>query len=233
MDPFARLPWFVLQDILYRLPDLPCLHRLSLVSPAVADFLQHNSSFSAVIERIMAHADGDWNMNPKVQLYLRTLAFLWWREETEDSQNPLPSSFEDVMYYMGTLSSGDLVLDHNSFGGIPLPRSMPPAVLRRLLRFSSRIRQVAHAYFYDGISRCTALRPIRRQDLDEDFLSECYDPRPQGVPFTPIDIGPPSWLEEQRLTREILPCYLFWELERAVMTGILSIEPDNIPIFGC
>ncbi|KAJ5584302.1 uncharacterized protein N7459_004102 [Penicillium hispanicum] len=230
MDPFARFPWFVLQDILCRLPDLPSLQRLAQASPAVAHFCQHDAIFSAVIERIMAHTDKDKGMNPKVQFYFRTLALLWWRGEGEDSQNPLPSSFEEVVYFIGTTSPEGIVLENNSFGDMSLPRSVPPAVLNRVLCLSTRLRQIAHACFHDWISRCLSLRPERLQNPDDEFSSERYHPRPQGVRFTPIDIGPPSWLEEQRLIRAILPCFLFWELKRAVMAGMLSIQPSNFDL---
>ncbi|KAL4982719.1 hypothetical protein BDW68DRAFT_182280 [Aspergillus falconensis] len=54
MDPFGRLPWFALHNILSALPDLPTLHSLHNASPDVAAFLQGNNDlFAQIVDSIM------------------------------------------------------------------------------------------------------------------------------------------------------------------------------------
>ncbi|KAJ5586774.1 uncharacterized protein N7459_002539 [Penicillium hispanicum] len=230
MDVFGALPWFLLRDILCRLPDLPTLHRLSQASPAVAKFLHHtNGVYTDIVEQIITHTDGQQGLNQKVQFYLRTLVLIWWRASADDERNPLPTSFEDVVYFIGKSSPEGRPLP-TGFGDNRLPRSTPPAALDRLLDLYSRVRQMAHACFHEWIARCMRLMPERLKDPGATFSRTRYHPRPQGVPLTPVDIGPPSWLEEQRLIRAFLRYYLFWELKEAVMTNVLPISPDNLDL---
>lgn len=227
MDPFATLPWFILQRILCLLPDLPTLHRISQSSLAVARFLRHTRAFPKVVEKIIARAERDQGTHPKIQFYLRTLVFIWWRASTcADDDNPLPSSFEEVAYFLGKSSpEGRTLLD--GFGDIHLPQSTPPSVLYRLLELSTQLRQSAHACFHDWMTRCMALRPERLKHPRDEFSHTYCHPRPEGVPLDPVDIGPPTWPEEQRLIRAILRHRLFWELKDAVMTRVLPAGEDN------
>ncbi|KAJ5586767.1 uncharacterized protein N7459_002532 [Penicillium hispanicum] len=231
MDPFAALPWFILRDILCLLPDLPTLHRASQSSRAVSGFLRRTGAFPHVVETIIAHKDRAQGVNPKVQLYLRTLVYVWWRGSPDAAadDNPLPASFEDVAYFIGKSCPDGKTLP-TGFGDSPIPRSTPSAVLYRLLELSTQLRQTAHACFHDWMARCRALKPERRENQRAEFSHLYCHPRPRGVPITPVDIGPPSWLEEQRLIRAILRYHLFWELKAAVTTGILSADRDNMDL---
>lgn len=244
MDPFTTLPECILLDILCLLPDLPTLHRLSQSSRAVANFLWHTEAFPKVVESITAHSDRAEGNDSKVQFYLRTLVFIWWRASTDttanadddddDDDNPLPSSYEEVAYFIGKSSpTGHALSRSRGFADGSLPRSTPPRVLYRLLELATQLRQKAHACFHDWMARCMALKPERLENLDEEFSPVYCHPRPRGIPFTPIDIGPPSWLEEQRLIRAILRYIFFWEIRDAVLRGILPADKNNpdLPLF--
>lgn len=233
MDPFITLPWFVLRDILSLLPNLPTLHCLYQASPAIAAYLNHDpGTFPAIVEEIIAHTDRDQGLNPKVQFYLRTLVFIWWRASAtnEDNAIPLPLSFEEVAYFLGKSGPNAQTLPRG-FGDTSLPRATPPVVLCRLLAFSAKLRQTTHACFHDWMTRCKILKPERMKNPDEEFSDPSLSPRPSGVPFTPVDIGPPSWLEEQRMMRAILRYFLFYELKDALKSQDLQMSNDH-PDYG-
>ena len=231
MDPFQRLPWFFLQDTLCLLPDLSTLFQLYQASPAVFAFLRRNPRiFHTVVESIIAHPEPDRGLHPKAQQYLRICVLLWWRENEiqtghqEPGTNPLPSSFDDVAFVLG-LSSLDSKTLPPGLGDDPLPRTAPVSALGRLLGYSSRIHQLTHAFFHDRVAECLKLRPERMVDREEPFHDSL--PRPRGTPITPVDIGPPIWLEEQRIILAVLRYLIFFELQRATKKNILAIGSQH------
>ncbi|KAI9733435.1 MAG: hypothetical protein M1834_003519 [Cirrosporium novae-zelandiae] len=240
MDPFCRLPWFILKDTLSLLPDLPTLHRLVNASPAVAAFLrQENSFFPEIVEAILSHPIRDKGLLPWTRFLLRTMVFIWWRtylrhsnSESDTRDNPLPSSYHAIISYFYFYTLDDPI-QPIGYGTVPLPRSTPCVVLFRLLAFSTRLRQITHACFHGLISRCMALKPERMETPDTEYNSftAVVDQsfRPAGRPFSPVDIGPPSWAEEQRLTKAVLRVSLFFELRKAAVThGSLNIGIETI-----
>ncbi|KAJ9394688.1 hypothetical protein DTO282F9_8414 [Paecilomyces variotii] len=250
MDPFDRLPWFVIRDILCLLPDLPTLHRLHDASPAIAAFLRHeNGLFSQIVETIISQ-ERDFGLLPQVQALLRILVFIWWRtspsdsnSELENETNPLPSTYKDFFEHIrstvqSTRKDGEWLepweLDP-SYADAPLPKSTPSIILCRLLAFSSRVRQIIHVYFHEMIARCMALKPgYDPNDLPfMDIKPEKRRSRRPVKPHMPRDIGPPSWIEEQRLLRCFLRIFLFFELRHAIHTrGLYTTEKAALSLQG-
>ena len=93
----------------------------------------------------------------------------------------------------------------------------PSAILRRLLRLMVRLRCLIHAYFHSTITRCLRLQ---LEHLPRKTLFYTTRPvvdlsrRPKGISYTPVDIGPPTWAEEQRLLSSFLCIVLFYELRK-------------------
>jgi hypothetical protein len=58
------------------------------------------------------------------------------------------------------------------------------------------------------------------------------DTRPKGIPLIPVDLGPPTYWEEQRLLQTALRFFLFWDLKDAVENGTFNMDhPDDDLIF--
>ncbi|KAE8374466.1 hypothetical protein BDV26DRAFT_295968 [Aspergillus bertholletiae] len=78
MDNFGRLPWFVLQNILSALPDLPSLHSLHNAAPEVAAFLHHNNGlFEQIVDAIIENTARERGLLPTVQCSVRQLVIRW------------------------------------------------------------------------------------------------------------------------------------------------------------
>jgi hypothetical protein len=105
MDPFARLPWFVLQNILSNLADLPLLYRLHNASPAVAAFLHANIDlFAATVDAIIGNPARERGLLPHVQHAVRLLVLVWTRASDSQSrqgndkaEEPLERSYTDIL----------------------------------------------------------------------------------------------------------------------------------------
>ncbi|KAL4981211.1 hypothetical protein BDW66DRAFT_156283 [Aspergillus desertorum] len=204
MDPFIRLPWFALKSVLSALPDLFSLHSLCSASPSVAAFLRENNDLLAqIIDTIMAKPSRDRVILLRSRQSIGTCAVYSYAEIVESC-----SALND------TISCAFNLLD-----------------------LVTQLRCVAHKCFHSMIDRCLKL-PIEHLS-QRDFTAQGMgmrvgkyrnvgpptDPsqRPQGIPYVPVNIGPMTRLEEQRLIGSLLHIVVFYEL-RAVYT-----ESPTIP----
>ncbi|OQE39099.1 hypothetical protein PENCOP_c007G08968 [Penicillium coprophilum] len=240
-DPFRRLPWFAMEDIILRLKDLSTLHQLCQASPAVADYLNHTPGFfPKVVEALMVcWYDGvDISPHPDTTVFYRTLVYLWWKEESVDTgglvsstQNPLPANFgEDKIYHINTSSLYGF--DPRAWvGETPLPPETPPQCLRRLLSLSSRIRRDTHAFFHGCMYLISASNLQRLKYRKKPWPTN--GTRPQGIPIRNPSANRwiISWVEEQRLVQALLKPYIFSELQRIVCQKRI-LNPDTTPDFA-
>ncbi|KAL5042422.1 hypothetical protein BDW71DRAFT_211179 [Aspergillus fruticulosus] len=91
MDPFGRLPWFALHNILSALPDLPTLHSLHNASPDVAAFLQGNNDlFAQIVDSIMESTASERGLTPIVQRAVRYLVTIWAAQSKRERQQQDP-----------------------------------------------------------------------------------------------------------------------------------------------
>jgi hypothetical protein len=233
MDPFTRLPWFALKNVLSSLPDLFSLHSLYSASPGVAAFLSENNDlFAQIINVIMARPSRDRGLLPYIRDLVRLVILLWSRQ----------SIGTDAVH-----SYAEIIVSLRHVGERPpreefpvlkaIPSSTPSAVLFKLLDLVTQLRCVAHKCFHSMIDKCLEL-PIEHLP-QRDFTAQGKgmrvgkyrnegpptDPsqRPQGIPYVPVNIGPLTRLEEQRLIGSLLHIVVFYEL-RAVYT-----ESPTIP----
>lgn len=233
MDPFSRLPWFILRDILSHLPDLPTLHRLYSASHAVATFLQENGTFPDIVEAIITRPMRENGLLPQVQFSIRILVFIWWRILCSDSEDrcPLPRSYSTILEDLK--ESREYEMKQQNYGTRALQRSTPSIVLCRLLMFMTRLRQITHACFHALIANCMALKIEHLPKNHESYF--CIQPvvdrsrRPKGQPYIPVNIGSPTWLEEQRLILAILRVALFFAFrDAASVHGILETDEETL-----
>lgn len=62
--------------------------------------------------------------------------------------------------------------------------------------------------------------PLRQLKPDESPpMDFSLDTRPKGIHLIPVDLGPPTYWEEQRLLQTALRFFLFWDLKDAVGNG--------------
>ncbi|CDM26675.1 hypothetical protein PROQFM164_S01g000484 [Penicillium roqueforti FM164] len=221
-DPFGRLPWFGLEELLLHLPDLPTLHQLCQASPAVSDYLNHKIGFfPKLVERIIDQWDHERGLSEDTRVFFRTLVYLWWKEESVASgipsdDNPLPVSFHDELVYSINIAREGFS-EPIKVGCIRLPHSTPPKILRYLLSLTSRIRGDAHAFFHDAMTLCLSADIQKLENRKSPWPKN--GTRPPGIP---VHIGtreggyPPTWLEEQRLMQAFLKPYIFSVLRRIV-----------------
>jgi hypothetical protein len=226
MDAFARLPWFVLTETLSNLPDLFSLHSLYTASPGATAFLsENNAQFAQIIDAIMARPSRDRGLLPYISDLVRLLVLIW---------NPDAHFFAEIP--KSVLYAGQ----QHSRPQLPVlkavPLSTPSTLLFRLVQHLVRLRSVAHELFHSTIARCMKLPVehlpprdsiIKGKGMRPGKYSSTGEPtdltkRPQGIAYTPVDIGPPTRLEEQRILGCLLCVVLYYELRMVrAESGIL------------
>ncbi|KAJ5206958.1 hypothetical protein N7491_002411 [Penicillium cf. griseofulvum] len=241
-DPFRLLPWFAIEYLILKLHDLPTLHHLYRASPAVTDYLNHTAGFfPKVVERLMERwqdRDGyDWGHTRDIQVFFRTLVYLWWKEEfaatgefVPSDGNPLPNVFQDETFYtvnLSTFCSMKLWFEGNWVGDIPLPPSTPPQILRRLLSLSTRIRRDAHAFFHSCVHLCFSSNIKRLTHRKRPWPRDGTRPHGTQIGHCKDETYGLSWIEEQRLTLAFLKPYMFSTLRRIICEkGIVKSDPS-------
>ncbi|UDD61105.1 hypothetical protein AFCA_008488 [Aspergillus flavus] len=205
-DPFGRLSWFVLQRILSNLPGLPALHSLYKASPEVAGLLhQNNDLFARIVDVIIDNSVRERGLAPHVQDTIWLIILVWARTQEPETD------ILGILHYARERPREWPPMLKTIF---PLT---PSAILCRLLRLMVRLRCLIHAYFHSTITRCLRLQ---LEHLLRKALFYTTRPvvdlsrRPKGISYTPVDIGPPTWAEEQRLLNSFLCIVLFYELRK-------------------
>ncbi|PKX98029.1 uncharacterized protein P174DRAFT_415804 [Aspergillus novofumigatus IBT 16806] len=105
MDPFGRLPWFVLQNILSNLADLPSLYTLHNASPVVAALLHENTDlFAVIVDAIIGNPARERGLLPHVQHAVRLLVLVWTRasglqgrQANDEAAEPLEASYTHIL----------------------------------------------------------------------------------------------------------------------------------------
>ncbi|KAE8154243.1 hypothetical protein BDV25DRAFT_136168 [Aspergillus avenaceus] len=211
-DPFGRLPWFVLQGILSNLPDLSTLHRLYTASPEIAAFLNRDTFvFARVVDAIIGKSGREEGLATHVQDIIRLIILVWTRQRTAEPVQRLDTDIFEGLRYASERCRED----------VPMLKTISPltssAVLCQLLRLMTRVRRLLHAYFHSMIAKCLSLqseRLPRGGEFQSVSMPYHVGDRPLGIPYAPVDIGPPAWVEEQRLLASFLCVVLFYELRK-------------------
>lgn len=243
MEPFERLPWFALANIIIYLGDLPELYQLYCASPCVFRFLHHfGGVFRQVIDFMILYPHQEDKYSPVIRFGLRTCVYLWWAGNTSSEDNPLPRDFPSVFsplcetfqdqtffgYPWTTDYPGNLrlfclnvnQLTLTGFGHIEFPGSIPTQYLGRLLAFSSRLENTVFACLLEWTSR---IPEINRRSM---FYSSGPNPSKIHLPQqnSKVVLGSPTWSEYQCVTAAVLACDLALELLRAQKVNILTFD---------
>ncbi|KAL1999083.1 hypothetical protein VTN02DRAFT_5072 [Thermoascus thermophilus] len=210
MDPFRTLPAPVLEMILELVDDLPALHNLHDASPAVASLLHEDGVAPVIVEAIISRSI-PWH----TRHLIRRTALIRWNADDDNGGPPVPSSWDAfVGAYMWTEDDDSCRHEGDRH---PLPKAIPPSIICRILSLASKVRRLAHRCIHEMIDRCMALEPSRLLDPTCQFRGHGGGSEPPGERFQPMDVGPPSWVEEQRVCRAIWRLIMFFELRDAVV----------------
>jgi len=227
MDPFQNFPVPILESILELLPNLTTLYSLHNASPTVASILHENGVAARLIEIIISQSP------PLIQSLIRVIALLRWNESsTAGSANLLPSSFAVFTKPYNQQKPVDRSISPD-YGDACLPKSIPPTILCHILGLSTYVHQLTHACLHEMIARCMALNPMHLKDPKFMYRRrqtfERRQARPPGQPYQPVDCGPPSWAEEQRVARAIWRLVFYFMLRTAIVDrGLLGWKKDDV-----
>lgn len=239
MDPFSRLPWFVLRKILCSIPDLPTLYTLHNASPVIAAFLHENDVlFRIIVDTIITKPILKRGLLPEVLHSLKGL-IVRWNKQLRFQQNmgiiepdsELESLHQPVENYVGFPDLDSPLPVSEAREGI-IPKSTPPGILCRLLALMTRIQRPVRACFQPSVARClterTATSPSHLHTRAIRFFNTrpVVGPpskQPKGVP-----VGPPTWLEEQRLVSVLLHVVVSYEVREAYNASYY-LAPAMVP----
>jgi hypothetical protein len=221
-DPFSWLPWFVLQRILSNLPGLSTLHSLYTASPEVAAFLHWNNDlFAEIVDAIIGNPIREKGLAPHVQDIIRLIILVWTHQRTAGPMQKPDTGILSILHYV----------QERCHECPPMLKAISPlapsAVLYQVFCLMTRLRCLIHACFHSMIARCLQLQ---LEHLPKNIRYHTVLPvvdrsrRPQGILYTPVDTGPPTWAEEQRLLNSFLCVVLFYELRKSHVERFLVME---------
>ncbi|KAJ5312543.1 hypothetical protein N7508_003373 [Penicillium antarcticum] len=253
-DNFGRLPWMALGIIICNLPDLPSIFRLLEASESSKSIvLSQIPNLVEIIENNINRPVAEGGLHPENKILLRLFALISWRTFSGlDDNNLLPRYYQNVIPALAnTFSMAALSFNatqhrwstvRSCFASQPLHNSIPPIVIYQLLHLSAQAQQISHGCFHDCMTRCMSL-PLRQLKPDESATMDLsFAARPAGTPLTPVNLGPPTYWEEQRLLQTTLRFFLFWDLKDAVEYGLLImkshaddtlLKTDNVEDYWC
>jgi hypothetical protein len=234
MDTFGRLPWFVLQNILFALPDLPSLHSLHTAVPEVAAFLHRNNDlFAQIVDAIIENTARERGLLPIVQRAVRQLVIIW----TEQSRRKQSNEDNGQETDPNVLNNLRYLAEQYSNLPTPVPRTISPstsaAVLCQLLALMTRLRCLVHASFHAMVAKSLQLRieHLPKKTAYANIHGLGLSHRPQGVPYTPTDVGPLMWIEEQRLLGSFLCIIVVYELRKMYADfPVISVRSETVHI---
>ncbi|KAE8306812.1 hypothetical protein BDV41DRAFT_92524 [Aspergillus transmontanensis] len=225
MDPFSRLPWFVLREILCSIPDLSTLYSLHNASPAIAAFLHENDVlFRVIVDTIITKPILKRGLLPEVLHSIKVLIASWThqlRSQQSFQATVWDSEFESLLQLYGDcIGFPDLEspLAVSKTRERIIPESTPPGILCQLLALMTRMQRPVHACFHPSVARCLAYRgPSSRSRLHTPAIGY-FNTRPVVGPASKqpkgVLLGPPTWFEEQRLVSVLLHVVVFYELQK-------------------
>ena len=187
--------------VIKSIEDLPTLRHL-LQSSSVANIIFGNDC-AAIIEAVLVHYP------PGTKKLLGLILRLKSKTVPEGPTARIPT-IED--FIAASLGDGPVNFCHIS------KSSTTTLAASELVRTADTIQQLAHTFLMSRLGRTGLIKPSYLSDpgfrYDRDYPRE-----PLGrQPYEPIQCGPPSWIEYQRVTRALWRLELYFEL--------LAMEPQ-------
>jgi hypothetical protein len=118
-----------------------------------------------------------------------------------------------------------------------LSEDTTPAVLRSILASARRIECLSLDCLEHYLSRFRALRPEtpggrppRSYCPPKGFIGWKEAAQPEGKKYEVEDVGPPSWVEEQRVIRAFWRVQVWYDLQKAVACSMLEWPEKGVPV---
>ncbi|KAK1997338.1 hypothetical protein LX36DRAFT_657637 [Colletotrichum falcatum] len=203
------LPGEILILILAELPDVGALYQLIRASPAACRLFAVVGA--EVLERILAQS---------VPRQIHELVRLVGAVSTSAPRSPIAPSFrafldqyirpleDDKEYFPSAPPIGQTCSGEEGLGGV-----------RRLLLIARRIACLTPFCIASYREACLSIKPshrTEREDSSYGITSKPWREHFEGAPYRPQDVGPPTWIEEQRVMRGLWRLQVFDELKRAL-----------------
>ncbi|KAK2020523.1 hypothetical protein LX32DRAFT_669148 [Colletotrichum zoysiae] len=201
------LPREILILILAELPDVRALYQLIRASPAACRL--YTAVGAEVLERVLARS-----VPPQIHELIRLAVAV----STSTPTSPIAPSFAAFLDRHIRPAADD----HDYF-----PSSPPlgqvcggEKELRRVLLVARRIACLTPICIAGYRERCLSITPSHRTECgggsSQGAASKPWKERFEGTPYRPQDVGPPTWIEEQRVVRGLWRLQVFHELKTAL-----------------
>jgi len=210
MDPFSKLPLRIALSIAKLSPDLDSLRRLICASPTMASLF--NELGAEITDAVLSAT-----LSPVLQPIFRFVVLV--RSNTVPSLCDLKVFLDSYVYTYEASSESQL--------------NVAPQILRELLAISGQIQRLACICMMEMHERFLTYQPSHL--LDPHFKWDMTELKkdtpitfPTGRRYTPLDGGPFSWLEQQRVVRGFWCLQLFLDIKGAVNKGLLQWPAEDL-----
>ncbi|KAJ0163061.1 hypothetical protein CTA2_3581 [Colletotrichum tanaceti] len=216
-----HLPTEILEQILLYITDLRSIYHLVTASPTASRVFES----SAVGPKALDHALAE-SMSPHVVQLVRRVGLV----RTATPENPPASSLREfVERYTRFLDGKDCSLNSAAPSLALSLRGQPPQRVRGILLTARRICCLAWACLEHYRSQWSSVTPAH---LEGDFFwgaggEKPWRQVPPGKPYKLQPVGPPCWIEEQRVMRGFWRLQLLIDLELAASEGRLDWAPED------
>ncbi|KAK1589892.1 uncharacterized protein LY79DRAFT_556023 [Colletotrichum navitas] len=202
------LPREILILILAELPDARALYQLIRASPAACRL--YTAVGAEVLERVLARS-----VPPQIHQLIRLVGVI----RTSTPSSPIAPSFQaflgqyirpaadDKEYFPLAPPLSQTCSGEKELGGV-----------RKLLLIARRIACLTSLCIASYRERCLSITPSHRTERGGSscgMTSKPWEERSDGIPYRPRDVGPPTWIEEQRVMRGLWRLQVFHELKTA------------------
>ncbi|EFQ31464.1 hypothetical protein CGRA01v4_11055 [Colletotrichum graminicola] len=203
------LPKEILILILAELPDVRALYQLIRASPAACRL--YTAVGAEVLERVLARS-----VPAQIHQLIRLVGVI----RTSTLSSPIAPSFQAFLgQYIRPAA------DDKEYFPLSPPLSQicsgekELGAVRKLLLIVRRIACLTSLCIASYRERCLSITPshkTEREGSSYGIASKPWEERSDGTPYRPRDVGPPAWIEEQRVVRGLWRLQVFHELKTAL-----------------
>ena len=219
----------ILLNIVTRLPDLVSLDSLLGASPASFRLFDNNAV--EITEAILSTGF----ICGHIRVIIRIIALI--RSSTLPIHNL--SEFQNKIIREALRYSSRVRRSREGFAPEYLAKDTKSAIIRSILATARLLTWVSLDCLKFYLVRFKALRPDQLVNDKYKFYSTAiasgdkdyipaWQSRPKGRKFDVRDVGPPSWIEEQRVTRAFWRLQLIYDLKTAAANSLLSWPEKEI-----
>ncbi|KAK8059154.1 hypothetical protein PG996_009084 [Apiospora saccharicola] len=224
---FERLPPELLIPILNNLSGLECLDSIMQASPAA--YRVFDTHYGEIFEPLLSSGDiHQFTVSLiRITAYLRT--------------SSLPPHFHDLFSLRSCLAGETTTYKWDpprwEHPPCPLPPEIPATTLRGILASHRKVVSLTVGCLDHYLDLFHALKPEHPVDKSFHFCHEegegkydyvgAWQLSPPCEPFPVRDMGPPTWVEEQRAMRAFWRLELFRTARAAIEAGRLSWPADS------